>query len=97
MAVKASEIRLHCQGKADPAIVTFLCALAEQHQALTQSMIEMSNMLDKMMDVLVSMTQAVGGVRDELHKNILGREKSAVDMVRRTNEPGADWKEPDTK
>lgn len=97
MAVKASEIRLHCQGKVDPAVVTFLCALAEQHQALSQSLIAMAQMQDKMMDILVDMTQAMSGVRDDVQKNILGREKSTVEAVRRTNEPGADWQEPDTK
>lgn len=77
MAVKAREIREMLQGKVDPGVVNYLCALAEQQQEFNQQLLEVAQAIDKITDMLGHYSTVFNDV-GEMKKKIDSKE-SKVD------------------
>lgn len=68
MAVKAREIREMLQGKVDPGVIQFMCAMAEDNMALSQQLMELAQMFDKMVEMTQGIIGAVGHAKGAIEK-----------------------------
>lgn len=73
MAVKAREIREMLHGKVDPGVINFMCALAEQQQAMSQQITELATYFDKMCDLMQHHSQMFADV-ESLKERVNGKE-----------------------
>lgn len=96
MTVKPRDIRLHVSPHVHPNVAKYMQALAEDQLKLTQSVHELAQMIDKLIENFTDMVNGVGLMRDEILKQITGREKSATDMVRRKDAKDEDSGTPHT-
>jgi pantothenate kinase type III len=87
VTVKPRDIRTACGGNVHPNVVKYMEALAEDQIKLSQGMIEMSQMLDKMVDTMQNVVNGVVSMRSEFIKTIYGREESAESMLKRKEPP----------
>ena len=66
MAVKQHEIRMHLQNKVDPAVITFLCALAEEQQVVNRTLKEMADAINQMSDIMQTMMGVAGQMKNQV-------------------------------
>lgn len=57
---------MHLQNKTDPAVVTFLCAIAEEQQVMQQSLKEMADAINQMSDIMHTMMGVAGQMKDQV-------------------------------